>query len=130
MNCNLFFDTFKQWWMCLLYSLELLVTGLGKLMYALVFGVLSVFRWLWNLTVIAVKEFPKAAIIVAIAAIFFTWMFTFVRYRARVSAAEFQRDSTAFRLKQFESMYADNTDSLIIVRKNFNDTLTFHKPCK
>ena len=122
---NLFFDTFKQWWMCFRYSLELIFKGVCKMIYALVFGLLSVIWWLWKVLVDAVKKYPKTTILISVLAMYLVWLFMFAHYRTLLSKTEHSRDSVSYRLQEFDRMYDGNTDSLIIVRKGNNDTLTF-----
>ena len=111
--------------MCVKFSVKLFLQGIGKFLYAIVFGLLSIIRWLWRLTVAGVKKYPKSAIVISLVAIFVVWLCMYVHYHSKVVIAEHQRDSTSYRLQQYEQMYDGNTDSLIIVRKTKNDTLTY-----
>ncbi len=125
MKQNLLFDTFRQWWMCFRYSLELILKGVCKLAYALLFGLLSVISWLWKLLVDAVKKYPKSTIFISVLALYLVWLFMFTHYRTLLSNTEYARDSVSYRLQAYDRMYDGTTDSLIIVRKDKNDTITF-----
>lgn len=120
-----YFDSFRSWRLCIEHSLRLMLTGMCKFIYAIMFGILDLLLWLWNLAAKVVKKYPKSTVIIILLAVFFTWLLMFVHYRSQIVTAEYQRDSTACRLQKYERMYDGNTDSLIIVRKTGNDTLTF-----
>lgn len=123
---NLFFDDFRQFWLCFRHGAEMFFNGLCKMIYAIIFGIASLFRWFWGLLVKAVGRYPKVAIVIAIAACIAIWLTMVLKYKPRIVTAEHQRDTLAYRLKKYETMYDGNTDSLIIVRKDKNDTLTYN----
>jgi hypothetical protein len=52
------------------------------------------------------------------------WLFTYVNGKAKLVNAENERDTMAYRLQQFEQMYDESVDSIIIVRKFENDSIS------
>ena len=73
------------------------ITG-TNLILAIVFGFLSLIRWLWRVLVRAVGNYPAAAVVAACALIIGVWTITFVQSRSRIVCAEYQRDSLSYEL--------------------------------
>ena len=123
---NPLFDSWHQWQVCMVSGLRKLAWGLFRVFTCLLFGFLSVIRWLWRLLVKGVGCYPAATIFIAVLLIVGVWLFTYTRLKAQLVSAEYERDTISYRLQKFEKMYEEDTDSLIIVRKEMNDTLTFN----
>ena len=66
--------------------------------FVIVFGLLSLFRWLWRVIVKAVGNYPAAAVIIACALNIGVWAITFAQSRARLVYAEHQCDSLSYEL--------------------------------
>lgn len=118
------FSDWHQFKVCFLAGCEKLCWGLYRIVTALFFGLLSLIRYLWRLLVKAVAKFPKSTIFVVVVTFALVWGYTYTHMKARLAAAEFGRDSMAYKLSRFEAMYDNDTDSVIVVRKtNKNDTI-------
>ena len=65
---------------------------------SVIFGLLSLFRWLWRVIVKAVGNYPTAAVIIACALNIGVWAITFAQSRARLVYAEHQCDSLSYEL--------------------------------
>lgn len=122
---ELLFDSWHSWKVCFLSGCKKFAWGGARIVTCILLGVLSILRWLWRLLIKAVGNYPTAAIIIALTACIGIWLFTYASSKARLVTAENERDTMAYRLQQYEAMYDGNTDSLIIVRKEKSDTLTF-----
>ena len=120
---DLLFDSWHQWKVCFLSGCKKLALGIGRIVSCLLLGLLSVVRWLWRRLVSAVSDYPVAAILTPIAVFSVIWIGTYASMKAKVVTAEMQRDSMSYRLHTFESMYDEDTDSVIIVKSHRNDTL-------
>lgn len=118
------FSDWHQFKVCFLAGCEKFGWGLYRIVTALFFGLLSLIRYLWRLLVKAVAKFPKSTIFVVVVTFALVWGYTYTHMKARLAAAEFGRDSMAYKLSRFEAMYDNETDSVIVVRKNKpNDTI-------
>lgn len=118
------FSDWHQFKVCFLAGCEKFGWGLYRIVTALFFGLLSLIRYLWRLLVKAVAKFPKSTIFVVVVTFALVWGYTYTHMKAKLAAAEFGRDSMAYKLSRFEAMYDNDTDSVIVVRKtNKNDTI-------
>ena len=127
---NILFDDLHQWKVCFIAGCKEFWWGFARIISCLILGILSIIRWLWRLLVKAVSLYPVAAIVISLMACFFIWLFTYANYKAKLVSAQNERDTMAYRLGQFEQMYDGNTDSIIMIRKQKPDTISFVKPIK
>lgn len=125
---NLFFDSKIQFFLCIKNGAREFSCGLGRLLCGLIFGLMSLTRYLWRRLVKAVAKYPKSTIFIVVVTFALVWGYTYTHMKARLTAAEFGRDSIAYKLSRFEAMYDNDTDSVIIVRKTTsNDTIKMEK---
>lgn len=127
---NILFDDLHQWKVCFMAGCKEFWWGFARIISCLILGILSIIRWLWRLLVKAVSLYPVAAIVISLMMCFFMWLFTYANYKAKLVSAQNERDTMAYRLQQFEQMYDGNTDSIIMIRKQKPDTISFVKPIK
>ena len=127
---NILFDDLHQWKVCFMAGCKEFWWGFARIISCLILGILSIIRWLWRLLVKAVSLYPVAAIVISLMACFFIWLFTYANYKAKLVSAQNERDTMSYRLQQFEQMYDGNTDSIIMIRKQKPDTISFVKPIK
>lgn len=125
MKKSVLFESWHQWKVCFLAGCKEFWWGFARIISCLILGILSIIRWLWQLLVKAVSLYPVAAIIIAGILCSLIWLFTYADGKAKLVNAENERDTMAYRLQQFEQMYDGNTDSVIIVRNDSQDTLSF-----
>lgn len=118
------FSDWHQFKVCFLAGCEKMMWGSYRVVTALFFGLLSLIRYLWRILVKAVAKFPKSTIFVVVVTFALIWGYTYTHMKAKLAAAEYRRDSMAYKLSRFEAMYDNDTDSVIVVRKNkTNDTI-------
>lgn len=122
---SVLFENLHQWKVCFVAGCKEFGWGLGRIVSCLFLGLLSIIRWLWRLLVKAVSYYPVAAIIIFVVACMLIWILTYASGKAKLVSAENERDTMAFRLQQFEQMYDGNTDSVIVVRKRENYSISF-----
>ena len=125
MKKSILFESWHQWRVCFLAGCTEFWWGFARIISCIILGVLSIIRWLWQLLVKAVSLYPVAAIVTSIILCSLIWLFTYADGKAKLVSAENERDTMAYRLQQFEQMYDGNTDSVIIVRNDSQDTLSF-----
>lgn len=122
------FSDWHQFKVCFLSGCKSFLWGLYRIVSALFFGLMSLTRYLWRRLVKAVAKYPKSTIFIVVVTFALVWGYTYTRMKARLTAAEFGRDSIAYKLSRFEAMYDNDTDSVIIVRKTTsNDTIKMEK---
>jgi uncharacterized membrane protein len=119
------FVNVKEWWLYVKSAAIHLAKGIARIVYAVVIGVVSVIVWLWRLLVGWVCKYPTSAISTALVVFLTVITVLYASYRARIVTTEHELDSVKLRMEKWERMYDGNTDSLIVVRKDINDTLTF-----
>lgn len=127
MKKSILFESWHQWKVCFLAGCKEFWWGFARIISCIILGVLSIIRWLWQLLVKAVSLYPVAAIVTSIILCSLIWLFTYADGKAKLVSAENERDTMAYRLQQFEQIYDGNTDSVIIVRNDSQDTLSFIK---
>lgn len=124
MKKSILFDSWHQWKVCFLAGCKEFWWGLARIISCLILGILSVIRWLWQLLVKAVSFYPVASIVISVIICSLVWLFTYANGKAKLVNAENERDTMAYRLQQFEQMYDESVDSIIIVRKFENDSIS------
>ena len=107
------FDNWHQWKVCFLSGCSKAIWGIGRIITCLLFGILSIIRYLWRLFVAFVRQNPAIAIVGFIIIIILTWLLTFMQMRARTVGAEHQRDSISYELSKYTQMYDSSTVVLI-----------------
>ena len=108
---NLLFDSWHQWKVCFCEGCKKMVRGLLRIITCVIFGFLSVVRWLWQLFIAFVKKNTAIAIGGFLVVILLTWLLTFIQMRVQVVGTEHQRDSLSYELSKFTQMYEDSTRS-------------------
>ncbi len=123
------FENWQQFKDYLLIGCQKFVWGFCRIIAALFLGLVSLIRAFWQLLVRLVAKYPKVAIVFGVMAILFVYGITYTRMKAKLVAAEFNRDSITYRLSKFEAMYED-TDSVIVVKSSSkNDTILMYDGC-
>ena len=118
------FDDWHQFKTCFLAGCEKFIWGFCRIITATILGLLSLIRYLWRLLIESVTKYPKSTIIVGLMAILLVYGYTYTRMKAKLVAAEFNRDSISYRLSKYEAMYETDTDSVIVIKHNSkNDTI-------
>ena len=98
MKKKFMFDSWAEFRDEALTNVRGFIISMADFALAIVFGLLSLFRWLWCVIVRAVGNYPTAAVIVACALNLGTWAVTFAQCRSRMVCAEHQRDSLSYEL--------------------------------
>lgn len=96
------YRSFSDWWGCVKGAAFHLCKGAWMLLQVIFLGIWSILVLVWRKTVKAVGEYPSSAVVVFLAALFFTWLFTFVNMRARAVGAEDRRDALLYELERRE----------------------------
>lgn len=118
MKKTILFDSWHQWKVCFLSGCRKSVWGLARIASCIVLGVASIVCWLWRLLLNFVSRHPVPSVCAAAAACFAAWGITYACMRGKVVAAQDSRDSIAYRLHQYTTLYDGNTDSVIVIRKD------------
>lgn len=124
---ELLFDSWHQWKVCFLSGCKKFMWGIARVITCIIFGFLSVLRWLWRRLVKAVGSYPTLAIIVAIAACIAVWALTFAQGRARLVTAEFQRDSLCYELSELRKC-SDKGESVAFGKDTISVFGSYDKP--
>lgn len=118
MRKTILFDSWHQWKVCFLSGCSKFAWGLARIVSCIILGVASIICWLWQLLLRAVSRYPVPFVCAAAAACFAAWCLTYVSMKGQVAAAQDNRDSMAYKLRQYTTMYDGDTDSLIVIRKD------------
>lgn len=78
--------------------------GLLRIVTCIIFGLMSVIRWLWRRLIKGVGSYPTVAVIVACGAFLAVWLLTYANSKAKLVTAEHTRDSLAYELKQITTL--------------------------
>lgn len=97
---SLLFESWHQWQVCFLSGCKKAGWGLLRIVTCIIFGLISVIRWLWRLLIKAVGSYPTAAVIVGCGAFLAVFLLTYANNKARLTTAEHERDSLAYELSQ------------------------------
>lgn len=98
MKKKLMFDSWNEFKEKTLMTIRSLIVSTVDIIFIVIFGLLSLVRWLWRLIVKAVGNYPAASVIIACALILGVWAITFAQSRSRIVCAEYQRDSLSYEL--------------------------------
>ena len=115
---NLLFESFHQWKVCILSGLKNAGWGIWRIITCMVFGFISLCKYLFERLAAAVSKYPKAAIVIFIVVTTVIWVVTFTSGRARALTAEHQRDSIGYCLDKYLQAF-DSTSAIIVG----NDTI-------
>lgn len=109
---NLLYDDLKQWRVCMKAGLREFSWGLWTITKGIVFGFLSVLRWVGRLIEAFCRRESIAAAIIAtlIVVLVFGWTTTYLTTKTRLTTAEYERDSIAYTLDKYMQAY----DSVVI----------------
>ena len=115
---NCLFDSFHQWKVCFLSGCRKAGWGIWRIATCIVFGIVSLCKYLFEKLAAAVSRYPKSAIVIFAVITFIISMLIFVSGRMKLKTAEYQRDSIGYCLDKYLQAY--DTESAIIVG---NDTI-------
>lgn len=115
---NLLFESWRQWKVCFLSGLRNAGWGIWRIITCMVFGFISLCKYLFERLAAAVSKYPKSAIVIFAVTTAVTYVLTFTSGRARTRTAEYQRDSIGYCLDKYLQAY-DTTSSIIVG----NDTI-------
>lgn len=115
---NFLFDSLHQWKVCFLSGCRNAGWGIWRIVTCIIFGIVSLCKYLFERLAAAVSKYPKAAIVIFAIVTSVTYTLTFVSGRTKLKTAEYQRDSIGYRLDKYLQAY--DTTSTIIVG---NDTI-------
>ena len=117
----LLYDDLRQWRVCMKSGIKEFLWGAKTILMGILFGLLSVFRWIGRLIAAFCRREPVAATIVAILlfTMTFGWIYTFVTERHATVTAQHIADSLSYDLSRITQAY----DSVIVD----GDTIKFER---
>ena len=115
---NFLFDSIHQWKVCFLSGCRNAGWGIWRIVTCIIFGIVSLCKYLFEKLAAAVSRYPKSAIVIFAVITVAISTLTFVSGRMKLKTAEYQRDSIGYRLDKYLQAY--DTTSTIIVG---NDTI-------
>ena len=98
MKKKLMFDSWAEFRDQFSTNTRYLIITAANVVFAIIFGFLSLIRWLWRILVKAVGNYPATSVIIACTFFIGVWVVTFAQNRARLACAEYQRDSLSYEL--------------------------------
>lgn len=115
---NFLFDSIHQWKVCFLSGCRNAGWGIWRIVTCIIFGIVSLCKYLFEKLAAAVSRYPKSAIVIFAVITVSISTLTFVSGRMKLKTAEYQRDSIGYCLDKYLQAY--DTTSTIIVD---NDTI-------
>lgn len=110
---NCLFDSFHQWKVCFLSGCRKAGWGIWRIATCIVFGIVSLCKYLFDRLAEEVSNYPKSAIVVFVVVTSVTYTLTFVSGRIKLKTAEYQRDSIGYCLDKYMQAY-DTTSTIVI----------------
>lgn len=101
---SLLFESWHQWQVCFVSGCKKAGWGLLRIVTCIIFGLVSVIRWLWRRLIKGVGSYPALAVIVACGAFLAVWLLTYANGKAKLVTAEHTRDSLVYELKQITTL--------------------------
>lgn len=99
------FKDFTEWWKYLTKAALHLGKGIARILFAVTFGLTSIVVHLWRKACGFVGKYPNIALGGFIVITGIVWLLTFVSMRSRAVGAECQRDSIAWKYKEFKEQH-------------------------
>lgn len=108
----LLYDDLRQWRVCMKSGIKEFLWGAKTILMGILFGLLSVFRWIGRLIAAFCRREKVAASIISVLLVVlsFGWLSTFIQARTRLTTAEYQRDSIGYVLDRYMQAY----DSVVV----------------
>lgn len=102
---NLLFDNWHQWWVCFCSGVKKALWGICRIITCIIFGIISIFVWLWKLVCRFVGYNPGISLSIFVIILAITWLLFFTCNRAKIVGLESQRDSIAWQYQHFKESH-------------------------
>ena len=105
MESKWIFGSFSEWLKYLWSAAKKFGKGFARIVFALVFGVCSIFVHVWRAMVRFVGKYPAISLASFFCIVIIVYVLTFVKMRHRAVSAEDQRNLISWQFKEFKKQH-------------------------